>query len=122
MSRPSLTSSFQVFHLTLGAVVLVQSVETALVAAPPSSHAGANPHLFALAVVEALAALLFLVPRTVRVGGWLLLAVFGVAVVAHALRGEIVGTLLVYAAGTLLVMAHGSSRLPERLTSLRDAS
>jgi hypothetical protein len=122
MTNLSLPRSFQIFHLTLGAVVLAQSVETALFAAPLSSQAGASPHLFVLAAVEAAAALLFLMPRTLRVGGWLLLATFAAALVAHALRGELLGTLLVYAAGTLLVMTHGSAWSSRALTSLLDGS
>lgn len=58
-----------------------------------------------LAWAEMVAAVLFLVPRTLKVGGWLLIAVLVVAVVIHLLhRWWDVGPLLVYAAATWTVM------------------
>lgn len=56
-----------------------------------------------LASVETLAAALFLWPRTLRLGAAVLTAVFAVALLAHAWRGQFPGALLVYAAGALLV-------------------
>jgi hypothetical protein len=38
-----------------------------------------------------------------------LLAIFGVALVMHALQGELPLTLFVYVAGVAFVMAHGSA-------------
>ena len=114
--------AFLGFHLTLGIVVLVQSVHTALWAAPFSTHAGGSWHLFVLATVEALGALLFLLPRTLYLGGLLLLSTFAVALVAHAMRGELLSTLLVYAAGTLFVMAHGSVWPPGASACVRGVS
>jgi hypothetical protein len=106
MERRALRRSFIVFHLTLGVVVLAQSLVTAL-------QAGGASHvkLFvtALASVEAVAAVLFIVPATLRVGAVALLAVFLFALSFHGLHGELPVTLLVYAAGVLLVMTHGSA-------------
>lgn len=68
-----------------------------------------NPHLLLLAGVETIAALLFLLPGTVRAGAIALLVVFGIAIVAHASRGEWPSNLLVYAAGTAFVLVHGSA-------------
>lgn len=48
-----------------------------------------------------------MVPRTVRLGGGVLLAVFAVAIGVHALTGEFASTLLVYGAAVVFVMAHG---------------
>jgi hypothetical protein len=101
---------FFAFHVTLGVVVLARSLHTALWALPFSTNAEASPHLFLLATVEAVGALLFLSPKTLLAGGALLLATFAVAVTVHAFRGELLGTLLVNAAGTMFVMAHGSVR------------
>ena len=98
--------SFIAFHLTLGVVVLVQSLITVLHA----SHAGdPNRALAVFAGAEAVAAVLFLLPATLRAGASALLLIFAAAVTFHALHGELQSTLLVYAAGVVLVMAHGSA-------------
>jgi hypothetical protein len=110
MRDSTLHHAFLLFHVTLGLVVLIASLETAFHAASPHSGA-ANPHLALLASVEAVGALLFLWPRTVRIGGALMLLTFAVALIVHGFRGEFGGPLLVYAAGTLFVMAHGPVRL-----------
>jgi len=59
--------SFLGFHLTLAGVVLVQSVLTAFNAY--SLEGGADWHLFILASVESVAAIMFVIPVTLRVGG-----------------------------------------------------
>lgn len=99
--------AFMAFYLTLGIVVFVQSARTALTAAGLMSSAALNWHVLALAGAEALGALLFLWRPAVRPGGVVLLLTFAIAVTAHAFRGEFPGALLVYAAGTAFVMAHG---------------
>lgn len=58
--------------------------------------------------VEALGAVAFLMPRTLRLGALLLLITIVPAVVLHAARGEWRPDLLVYAAGVLLVAVHES--------------
>jgi hypothetical protein len=60
-----------------------------------------------LAIVEALAAVFFVLPKTVRAGGGVLLIIFAIALVIHGIREEL--TLLVYAAGVLLVMIEGGT-------------
>lgn len=100
--------AFIVFHLTLGVVVLILSV-MALRSAIARRAGGPEHHIAVLAAVEALSAILFLVPGTLRVGGAGLLLVFAVAAAFHVLRGEFPGPLLIYAAGTVFVMAHGSA-------------
>jgi hypothetical protein len=91
---------FVAFHATLGVVILVESVRTALHAV----HGGGGD-LLLLASVEAFGAALFLWPGTVVVGAAAMLATFAVAFFVHALRGEFHLGLLVYAAGTILVLA-----------------
>jgi hypothetical protein len=107
MKQETLRRIFVVFHLTLGGVVFGESLRTALAA---SGHGGgrANIALAILASVEALAALLFLLPLTLRPAGVALLAVFAIAFLLHLQRGEMPLTLLVYGAGVAFVMAHGS--------------
>jgi hypothetical protein len=96
----SLIRAFTAFHVTLGAVILVESVRTAIHAA----HGGGLA-LLLLAAVEAIGALLFLFPRTVFAGAVLMLSAFAVAFSVHALRGDFHLALLVFAAGTWLVLA-----------------
>ena len=92
--------AFVAFHATLGVVILVESVRAALHAVHGGGHA-----LLLLASVEAIGAALFLWPGTVVVGASAMLATFAVAFLVHAFRGEFNLGLLVYAAGTILVLA-----------------
>jgi hypothetical protein len=109
MNSRALRRSFIAFHLTLGAVVLLQSLMTVF----PTRGAGGASHarlgVAVLAGAEAVAALLFLVPATLRVGAVSLLAIFLFALAFHGLHGELQSTLLVYAAGVFFVMVHGSA-------------
>ena len=107
MHRPTVVRAFMVFHLALGTVVFVQSLRSAIASSGFGSETPPAWHVAGLAGVEALAALLFLWPATLRLGGAVLMLTFAVAAAAHALRGELPGALLVYAAGTAFVMAHG---------------
>ena len=103
MSRDTnLRHAFMAFHVTLGLALLWGSVHTLL-------HLGATDlHARVIGSVEALAALAFLVPRTLRLGAALLLVTIVAAAAVHAARGEWRPDLMVYAAGVLLVWVHGS--------------
>ena len=108
MVTPILRRSFIAFHLTLGVTLLFLSVRTAIQAlAVHESHS--SLHIAALAMLETLGAALFLWPRTLRVGGALLLLTIGIALLVHATAGQFRGDLLVYAAGTWFVLVHGSA-------------
>ena len=107
MVTTTLRRSFNAFHLTLGFTLLLFSARTALQALAPAAGHG-DLHVAALAVVETVGAALFLLPRTLRIGGTLLLLTLGLAVLVHALSGQLRADLLVYAAGTWFVMVHGS--------------
>jgi hypothetical protein len=109
--RP-LYRQFVVLYVTLGLVVLIQALETAVGAARGTIPPGDQLHALILGTFEAIAAVLFLVPRTMRVGADSLLVIFALAFVLHALRGEAALTLLVYAAATLFVRTHGVGRSP----------
>lgn len=102
-----LQTAFVLFHVTLALVVAQLSVSTLI-----HAHSGprANPHLVLLAGAEALAALLFLVPATLRVGGSALLLIFAFAFIFHGLHGEWATQLLIFGAGVWLVMAHEGLR------------
>jgi hypothetical protein len=94
--------AFTIFHLTLGIVVAIESIRTVIRAL--QGHP--NHALLLLASVEAVGAVLFLLRRTLRVGAAAMLAAFAIAFLVHAPRGEVNLALLVYAAGTVLVVLH----------------
>ncbi len=103
--------AFFLFHYTLGVVVLIESVRTFLGAS--SLHAS-NPlgsHLSLLAACEGVAAILFMIPRTMKIGSWLLLFVFLIAVIVHGVAHEL--SLLVFAAGVVLVNTRGGGFIRE---------
>ena len=105
----TLRRSLIALHLTLGLVIALESAQTLIHALRATTGHG---HLAVLASIEGAAALLFLWPRTMRVGGVVLTATFALAIVAHALRGEFRAPLLVYAVATLFVTMHGSAWRP----------
>jgi hypothetical protein len=82
-------------HWTVGLVVLLESCRTFYAACSGlhgSGHAGIlNAVRLFLSGAEIIAALLFLVPLTTFVGGYMLLAIFGLAIVIHGLHGEFGG-------------------------------
>ena len=112
MPSRHLVRTFFAFWWILGFLLLAYSAETAWQALRFGTN-GASLHVAALAAIEAVAALLFLVPSTMRAAGACLLAVFAVAFVLHAARGELASQLLLYAAGVSFIMVHG--RVPLRM-------
>lgn len=102
--RP-LLRSFLALWLVTGLVLLVASVETMRDAWSGSGHA--NPHLVLLGGIEAVAALCFLIPQTIRIGAVGLLATIGVAFVVHTVLGQFRGDLLLYGVVVLFVLVHG---------------
>jgi len=95
--------AFVALWVTLGVVVLVECARPLLQAISGSEPAG--QHVIVLASVEIIGAILFLIPRTLKYGAWILLAVFAIAFVAHLAKGELAAPLLVYAAGTFFVLS-----------------
>lgn len=115
MKNLSLRRAFVAFHITLGVVVFIESVRTALLVLQKHMLNPLGSHLAILAGIEAIAALLFLVPKTLKAGSILLLIVFAFAVTVHGVEGEL--GLLVYAAGVLFVFVHGSAYSKDLLLS-----
>ena len=102
----SLVRAFLALYVTLGLVILVESVETVLRARPGAFHGPDRLHALILGGLEAAAAA-FLVPRAMHVGAAVLLAIFALAFGLHALQGSPNLVLLVYGAGVLFVRVHG---------------
>jgi uncharacterized membrane protein YphA (DoxX/SURF4 family) len=108
-----LARAFVVLWWTLGLVIFYLSVHT-LVQGTNSSPR--DLHAIIIGGLEAVAALLFIVPRTTRIGAMGLLAIIALAFAVHVLSGEFRAPFLVYAAGVLFVLVHG----PVRVASLRN--
>lgn len=96
-----------VLRLVVGLVSLWQSATTLQHGFGAGSwHHGLAAILRGVAAAEIVAAILFLIPATKRVGGWLLLGVFAIAMALHALHGEWgFGGLVVYATAVWVVLA-----------------
>jgi uncharacterized membrane protein YphA (DoxX/SURF4 family) len=100
MTSVAFRRALLIFHIVLGATLLVLSIlslHATLRTPAPAAH------VLLIAGGEALGALLFLVPRTVRVGAVLLALTVLVALLLHASRAQFRGDLLVYLAGVLVV-------------------
>jgi hypothetical protein len=69
-----------------------------------------DPHLIAFGTVQTIAAILFIWPRTMLVGGCILFCAFLVAAGVHVVRGEFPSEHLVYAVAVMSVMIHGRRR------------
>ena len=107
MPSRSLLRSFLVLWMVTGLLLLIASGATVRDASAWAGARHAHPHLALLGGVEAFAALLFLVPRTCRLGAAGLLVVIGVAFVVHAAIGQFRGDLLLYAVVVLFTLVHG---------------
>ena len=103
MSDTRLKLIVTIFHITLGVAVFIESVLAVHHAMFPSGGEPSNMKLGLFAGVEAVAAILFIVRRTVMIGGVALLLIFGAAVVIHGFLHGL--PLIVYAAGVMLMMA-----------------
>ena len=97
--------AYLLFHGVLGVGLLIMCLETLLHAV--REFEGAHRHLAFVGGLEALGAVLFLIPRTVRWGGVLLLITLLGGFAVHLTRGEWPLSLLIYAAGVWLVMVQG---------------
>jgi hypothetical protein len=106
--------SIPLLRWTLGLVVVLESFE--FVSSTSAAHFLAKAGWPAwlqpvLGGSEIVAAVLFLVPSTAAIGGYLLLVIFGLAALLHILHGQYgVAGLLVYAVAVLVSMAHTKNR------------
>ena len=100
--------AYQVFHAVLALGLLTMSLMTLKHALHELDEPG-HGHFAFVAGLEALGALLLLIPRTVRWGGAALLVVLLPSFVNHAVHGNWEFQLLIYAAGVWLIMVHGAA-------------
>lgn len=97
--------AFIVLWVVSALVLLIASAET-LWEALAGRHR--SNHIALLAGLEGLGALLYLIPRSLRVGGAALLAALAIAFVVHAVLGQLRWDLLFYAATVLFVTISGA--------------
>ena len=90
------------FHTTLAVVIVIESANTLWDALSAHRFGSLSLHAALLAGIELIAAGLFLISKTVRIGGTILLVVFAVVFVVHGFRNEL--PLLVYGAGVIFIM------------------
>jgi DoxX-like family len=108
----TLTRAWAVLGLQwiVGLVVIVESLRLAFESSAARHFAMPLWMRPTLAWAEIAAAILFLVPFTTLLGGYLLLVIFFLAALLHILHGEFdIGVLLVYAMAVLVSMAYRSS-------------
>ena len=97
-------SALTAFHWILGLYLLHGSVRT-LWDAMRYGGGRLERHGAIIAAAEAIGAVLFLMPRTLRAGAVILLVTIGVAFLLHLAFHELRLDLVVYGAGVALVMA-----------------
>lgn len=93
------TRAFYVMWWTTGLLLLYWSATTHV-----HAHHNHSAHVALLAAVEALSAILFLIPRTMRIGAVGLLGTFAIAFGMHALHHEFRGDLVLYASVVSFIM------------------
>jgi uncharacterized membrane protein YphA (DoxX/SURF4 family) len=94
----------------VGLVLIVESLRFAFERSAAHDFARAGMPLWmrpALAWTEIVGAILFLVPFTTMLGGYLLLVIFFLAALLHILHSEFdIGVLLVYGMAVLVILTH----------------
>ena len=105
--HPSLSRALIAFRIVLGVVLLYGSLSTAIHGGANLARGPSHFHLLLLGSIEALGALLLLIPRTLQAGAVLLAVTIGGAFLVHLFRGEFRPDLLVYLTGVVLVAVHG---------------
>ena len=103
----SLVRAFLTLYVTVGIIVCLESVQTVRAALRGGFSAHDRPHALVLGALEAAAAILFLIPQTMRWGAAGLLVIFALAFGLHLVGGHPNFDLLIFAAGRSV---HPSSR------------
>jgi hypothetical protein len=116
MTGPRTAVAIRLLHWTVGLVVLLESCRTFLGAHAGLHTAGHSGTLASVRLVlsgaEIVAALLFLVPATLLIGGYALLVIFALAIAIHALHGDFGGleTLVLYGVAVYVSLADKRER------------
>jgi hypothetical protein len=107
--NPRLNAAFLALWWVPGVALLVWSVQTVRSAPSLGHHQGFHAAL--IGSVEAISAVLFLIPRTMRPGAAGLILACAAALLVHGLAGQLRGDLVVYATVVAYVAVHGPVRL-----------
>ncbi len=107
MPPRSLVRAFLTLYVTVGIIVCLESVQTVRAALRGGFSAHDRPHALVLGALEAAAAILFLIPQTMRWGAAGLLVIFALAFGLHLAGGHPNFDLLVFAAAVLFIRVHG---------------
>jgi uncharacterized membrane protein YphA (DoxX/SURF4 family) len=107
LPRPSVVRAFLVLYVIVGVIVCIESIETIIAALHGRFPVHDRRHALMLGILETVAAILFLIPRTMRWGAAGLLAIFALAFLLHLSGGHPNFNLLIYAAAVLFIREHG---------------
>jgi len=102
-----LVRAFLTLYVALGLVVCYQSIQTIASALQGHTAPANRAHAILLGALETAAAVLFLIPRTMRWGAAGLIGIFCLAFLLHLSDGHPNLALIVYAAAVLFVRVHG---------------
>ncbi len=106
MAGPWVRRTFIIFHTTLTAVIFIESTYTLWDALAAHKFGRLSLHAALVSGGELIGAVLFIIPKTLQAGGVILLIIFAVVLTVHGVRAEL--PILVYAAGVVFIMVHGS--------------
>jgi hypothetical protein len=117
MNAPARSRTLLGLQWMVGLVVIIESLRLAFDPSAARHFARTGMPLWmrpTLAWTEIAGAILFLVPFTTLLGGYLLLVIFFLAALLHVLHGEFdIGALFVYAMAVLVSMAYRSDAKSE---------
>ena len=98
-----------ILRTSLSLVVMVQAVLFLVYSSLTGAHVIPAPARFVLGWGEIGGALLFLIPRTLVIGGWLLMVIFAFALLIHLAHGQFEGGLVIYIAAVFTVLSQRHS-------------
>jgi hypothetical protein len=103
---------------SVGIVLIIESARFAFGAGAAKiiAHLGLPPWVRpAIGISEIVAAVLFLIPPSMVIGGWALLVIFVLAGAIHLLHGQYdVGWLVIYFMAVLVTVTSKSGKAPKR--------
>jgi DoxX-like family len=108
VSQARIRNSLAILQWTMGLVILVEAIRFVMPSSGPDFSRTHMPNAVRMGLGwgEIAGSILLLVPRTAVRGAWLLLAVFGLAIVIHLVHGMYnVGSLVIYAAAAWAIAA-----------------
>jgi hypothetical protein len=106
MIKPKQSVALVILRTSLSLVVMMQAIIFLYFSPLAAAHVIPAPVRLVLGYGEIAGALFFLIPRTVLIGGSLLIAIFAFAVLIHLAHGQFEGALVIYIAAVVTVLSH----------------